>query len=264
MTDRQVELWLFYPQGIGRVANEIRHSIKAECDKRQWNFRERTTHLVRPEGRPIGTIKPEDATNLYKRIHRARVGVWQIGRAHAPTNPDPRDSPRNYVELHRFVRHKAYHCRLPENSSNGEWHSSLAAFRAWVNETGCENEGDPRCLPFHVFETKLDIDVLESETGRSDFAVTHGRQSSRSDYRKLQWKRPRGEYHGSDTLQVAGYELIKGFHWDVSHGVSKRRISTTSDTWEIKRNGYINVYPDAHIRCGDSAIRVYPKKSKAR
>ena len=78
MTERPVEVWLFYPENTPSVVNQAKQIIRAECEKRQWAFQDRPTHLIKPDGRPIGQVKPQDATNLYQRIHRARVGVWQI------------------------------------------------------------------------------------------------------------------------------------------------------------------------------------------
>ncbi len=265
MTQRDVEIWLFRPRNTRQSTNEIRRIIRTECGSRGWDFHERQTCPIRLDGRPLGTIDPQDATNLYKRIHRARVGVWQVGYAHAPTNPRPRRNKRDYVSLHRFVRHKAFHHNVHEGRFNDLWHSSLVSFWNWLDRIGCENEADPRCLPFHVFETQFSIDKLETEAGRSEFAQTHGSQSSRNDSNQLRWERPKGQGHGQEILNVSGYNLARGFHWDVSSGKSKRRLTTTSDIWDIGRGGYVNVYPDAYVRGGKSARRVrLRRKEKAR
>ena len=265
MNERDVEVWMFYPHSMKQSASGVRRTIKLECRKRGWTFQERPTRLVHSDGRPLGTIKPRDATNLYKRLHRARVGVWQIGCAHTPTNPQPHRNAKDYVRLHRFVLHKAFHCNVQRERFDESWPNSLVAFQKWLDRIGCENESDPRCLPFHVFDTKFRIDDLATSTGRSEFAADHGSQSSRVDSSGLRWGRPGGGGHGREILHVAGYDLDRGFHWDVSNSASKRRLTTTSDVWEIRRRGYVNVYPDAHVRKGKLTRQVkLTKKAKAR
>ncbi len=264
MTGRDVEVWLFHPTG---VPQKIRRLIESECKARGWPplTLRRTTIARSREGRPLGLISSEDATNLYKRIHRVRVGVWQIGKAHVPTKPQPRSAANDFVRLSRFVMHKAFHSTISQDDFDSQWSSSLTAFQKWLSGTWCESEGDPRCLPLHVFKTDFGINNLSSEKGRSVFVDIHGPQSSRVDRKQLHWDRPQGAYHGGDTLHVAGYDLVRGFHWDVSNEAAKQRVTTTSDIWEIRRKGYVNIYPDAYIRGGRLSKRITPgKKSKAR
>ena len=263
MTQREAEVWLFYPEGGGPTA-KTRRWIESQCESRGWSLNLRPTGKTRsPEGRPLGPIKNEDATNLYRRIHRVRVGVWQIDAAHVPIKPQPKIVVRDYVPLHRFIAHKAFHRRIPMEGFETQWSSSLAAFSAWLEQVGCEGESDPRCLPFPVFDTKFDISELATQEGRSAFALIHGPQSSRIDHNQLRWHR--GPYHGHTQLQVAGRNLAPGFHWDVMNQRTEQRITTTSEVWRIGKNGYVNVYPDQHIRQGHSSKRVLlAKKAKAR
>ena len=254
MTERPVELWLFYPENDPLVARQAIQMIGNECSRRRWAFEHRPTHLITPAGRPIGRVRPEDAIYLYKQIHRARVGVWQIENAHVQKQPQPRRTPIDYFTLRRFVLHKAYHRTLPSMSWEVDWGASLDEFLVWMNGTHCEGEGDPRCLPFHVFDTNFDLDRLGCRHGRGSFAEKHGAQSRRSDGKGLTWTRPGGAHHGYDTLQVAGRELIRGFHWDVEGNVNQR-IVTTLQSWRLKRNAYVNVYPDGHIRTNDKRAR---------
>lgn len=69
--------------------------------------------------------------------------------------------------------------------------------------------------------------------------------------------------HGSDTLKVAGSPLGQGFHWDVQ---STRNPSTIATGWEVWRlagqDGYVNVYPDAGVRKGNQARKVWPCPGK--
>ena len=245
MTEPPVELWLFYPENNQLAVDQAKQLIGTECAKRKWTFQARPTHLIKPNGRPIGQIKPEDATNLYKRMHRARVGVWHIEHADVSRRPLSSNRVTDYVTLGRFVLNKAYLAKLPSTSLGNAWISSLAEFLYWLRDTLCHNEGDPRCLPFHVFDTGFDLKHLISQDGRQRFADVHGAQSSRLDKSGLRWAR--GTPHGQEILQVAGRKLTAGFHWDVV-GKPKQQIVTTSAVWELKPGGYVNIYPDAHIR----------------
>ena len=264
MIQRDVEVWLFHPASSGSFSSQIRQLIESECRIRGWRLTLRETRKTRtPEGRPLGLIRGEDVTNLYRRVHRARVGVWQIGDAHAPIKPRPQPNAKDYVLLGSFIRHKAFHSRISMEDFTDKWPKSLSAFNVWLNNIGCDNEGDPRCLPLHVFMSSVKVDNLDTQTGQAEFARIHGPQSHRVDHNQLHWKR--GEYHGQDVLQIAGRDLTPGFHWDVSNPKSAHRITTTSDIWEIAHNGYVNVYPDQHIRDGRLAKRLMlNKKAKAR
>ena len=264
MTQPGVEIWLFHPKGLGGRRHFGR--VEGECKQRGWKFFQRQTARVSsPEGRVFRVIDIQDAANLYRRMHRARVGVWQIDKAQVPISPEFAPNPKRVITLRSFLMHKAFHYTLPEGNFQSAWDSSCDKFDEWINRVGCEGEGDPRCLPLHVFKTKLDLNQLATVEGRSLFGQTHGPQSSRADSNELHWRRPRGPYHGRDSLYVAGCRLAQGFHWDVSTKQAPQRIATTSEIWEIKRNGYVNVYPDQHVRKGKQSRRVLPKrKRKAR
>ena len=261
MTEQSAEIWLFHPKANADSYKPVARLIQDACESENWRFHVRHIHGERaPQGRPLKKILNEDATNLYKRLHRARVGVWQIGDALAPTTPQPRHARKDYVSLADFVRHKAFHARLPRDGFAESWRESLVGFQEWLSAIGCENEADPRCLPFHVFDTRFNIDRLASAEGRSDFAAAHGWQSSRVDDRGLTWSR--GQRHGRETLNVAGRELARGFHWDVSPNLSNASLSNSSETWRVSRRGYVNAYPDGYIRDGNGARRIYPPRKK--
>ena len=110
-----------------------------------------------------------------------RVGVFQIGAADAPIRPQPRLVIRDYIPLHRFVAHKAFHRTIQMEGLESQLTSSLTAFSTWLGQIDCEGEADPRCLPFPVFSTKSDVSDLATPNGRTAFAQIHGRQSSRVD-----------------------------------------------------------------------------------
>lgn len=257
MTDRGPEVWLFYPRGSGHY---VRDAVRSKCRDRDWSCVERTTSRLRiPQGRPIQRANTEDATSLYRSIHTRRIGVWQMGDADVPVIPRPKKSPNHYVTLRQFVRYKAFHCRIDPNKLDESLEESAISFKSWIDTTGCDGEGDPRCLPLHVFEAESGEYNLDTHEGRRQFEVNHGRQSSRLDRKGLRWDRPPArQMHGQPIIQVAGRELARGFHWDVT---SSRRnswtVETTSEKWKIGRNGYANIYPNAHIRGAKSATRIY-------
>ena len=261
MTGSSPEVWVFSPKGKG---HSIRDAISLHCRDMRWRYVYRpTSRITLPTGRPIRRVTPEDATNLYRRIHTMRVGVWQVDDAKAPLRPYPTDNPRHYVPLHRFVQHKAFHYRIHTNGFREQWAESIVAFQSWIETVGCEGEADPRCLPFHVFGSDLQEYDLDTPDGRQRFELDHRRRNSRRDNRRLLWNRPPArQMHGQPILQVAGRDLIRGFHWDVS---SSREIivATTSEAWKVRQNGYINVSPNAHIRGSKKARRLYPSKKPA-
>ncbi len=253
-TTNPPEVWLFYPKDCSLG---FKNELSTTCLEQGWKLVQRHTTITRlATGRPLRKVCPEDATNLYRRIHRARVGVWQIGDAEVPASPVAKNNPRSYLPLHRFVLNKAFHRKIRTSSFPQKWNDSVADFLSWLQCIGCEGTRDPRCLPFHVFMSRIDPRELEADAGRSQFARAHRLEGGTlRDSRNLDWAF--GSPHGHHSLQVAGCDLPTGFHWDVSC-TSKGRtwsISNTSEIWRVRRHGYLNVSPDAHIRGGKGAMR---------
>ena len=264
MADCDPEVWLFYPKGSGHY---VRDAVRSKCRDRDWSCVDRTTSKMRiPQGRPIQRANTEDATSLYRSIHARRIGVWQVGEANVPVIPRPKKSPNHYVTLRQFVKYKAFHCRIDPNKLDESLEESAIRFKSWIDTTRCDGEGDPRCLPFHVFEADLGIHDLDTPDGRRGFARRHGQQGSRIDDNGIRWERPVArQMHGQPILQVAGRALIQGFHWDVTSSRRKSRswtLTTTSEEWEIKRNGHVNVYPNSQIRGSKASRRVYSTRKQ--
>ena len=255
MTDRRVELWLVYPKLKSRSPQQglfaqAKNKISSECRVRGWKFKVIRSFIHRPEGRYMEAISPDDATNLYKRAHNARVGVWQFDDTHVPIRPMLSNNPKHYQELRRFLCHKAFRFKVGKKNFSDVWESSLTSFQEWLDHIDCEGQSDPRCLPFHIFQSVVSIDILATDEGRRVFANMHGSPSNRHDDNALRWRSPRGALHGGEQLHVSGYELEKGFHWDVDSGKRRRTVFTTEVKETIQRGQYLNIYPDGYVRPG--------------
>ena len=236
------EIWVVFPtKGRARTAR-IRNDLRMECRNRAWRMQERPTIETRVNGRPLHFLSGEDAMNLYRRSHRTRVGVLFTGRPVILPRPGRARRPEETIDLATFVRYKAYAARLPV-TPDCLW-SCLDAYELWCGETGCENDNDPRCLPFHIFQTKHT--ALDTSGERRRFNNTHDVGGRRRDDRHLFWCRGPGPFHGRDVLHVAGHALPPGFHWDVSVQRNAKTITTPTECWEVSR--YINIGPDAHAR----------------
>ena len=58
---------------------------------------------------------------------------------------------------------------------------------------------------------------------------------------------------------------VFGGQVNVTNRATEQHITTTSEVWRIGKNGYVNVYPDQHVRQGRLSKRlIFAKKAKAR
>jgi hypothetical protein len=213
-----------------------------------------------PWNRPAQFLRPEDARLLYGLVHRRRILLVSFSDVYV--RRDPSKEPvvrRSAMELGTFVEHKATH----------EFVRDAAAARRCIDDFAtrhelieCEGEDDPRCLPLHAFSVDRVWSALREPSGRDDFAREHGPARFRVDTEEKRWSRAdRRAYHGASVLVVAGRELAQGMHWDVTSERGKARLTTSHEVWQIadKRQAYLNVYPDAHVRPGPQARRVWPR-----
>lgn len=237
------EVWIVFPRSERRGTDAVRAQLRRECGIRSWKVQEVPAELVRlSSGRPRLLIEGEDAVKLYKQSHRARVGVFHRG------SPRVRVRPRERTPVSKFVRYKAYAAPLPTDPTAVS--ACLDEYDAWCGCVGCEDDNDPRCLPLHVFKSVHT--ELDTPAQRRRFDKEHGSGTWRLDGNGLAWRLDPAAFHGWDTLHVAGHELVRGFHWDVSvdDGVSGT-IMTPTERWKLSaKSGYVNVYPDGHVRGG--------------
>ena len=220
----------------------IRNDLRKECRKRAWKVQERPSTETRVDGRPLDFLSGVDAVNLYRRSHRAKVGVLFTGRPTILPRPGKARRAEKTIGLATFVRYKAFAARLPATAACLS--RRLDAYESWCREIRCESGADPRCLPFHIFQSAHTN--LDTPGERRRFNDIHGAGARRRDERELSWALDPGAFHGRDVLHVAGHALPPGFHWDVSVQANPKTITTPTQRWEI--SGYINIAPDAHLR----------------
>jgi len=238
------EVWVFSPKSPrdGRV-DEARTTIRELCRQFEWPIQERRLPPSTPE------MAGEHIREVYRRIHRARVAVLSVQEVGArgplfltrPRTPGWRPARDDWYSLRQLCRHKAYFLRLRCDRNHAQWAS---AFTAWLGRTACNGLADPRCLPLHVFSAERSWSRKLSEPlGRAAFDDTFGTAARRRDRRDLAWEH--GPFHGRDPLNVAGFALPAGFHWDVK---TERDVElwTPTEGWRVRR--YLNVAPDASLR----------------
>ena len=231
-----------FPERDRAQTAPIRDNLRRECRRRGWGLQEKRSIETRVDGRPLQTLSGADAVNLYRRSHRARVGVLFAGRPAVLPRPGKPLRSEKTINLATFLRYKAYAARLPAAADCLS--ICLDDYESWCQNTGCENDHDPRCLPFHIFASEqTDLDNPEE---RQRFNEIHGPGGRRRDERDFTWRLGPGPFHGRDVLHVAGHTLPSGFHWDVSVQAHPRTITTPTESWEVSR--YINIAPDAHLR----------------
>ena len=236
------EIWCVFSKTVRAQTAPSRDHLRRECRERGWGLQEIRSIETRVEGRPFDFLSGVDAVNLYRRLHRARVGVLFAGRPTVLPRPGPARRLERTIDLAKFVRYKAYAARLPPNPACIS--GCLDAYEAWCQETRCENGNDPRCLPFHIFQSgRVGLDTPGE---RRRFNEVHGSGVRRQDDRDLSWSLGAGPFHGREVLHVAGHTLQQGFHWDVSVQRDAKTITTPTERWRILR--YINIAPDAHLR----------------
>jgi len=235
---------LFFHRADREVTSSVRTHVAKVCEDRAWHFHARSVSTVRsPNGRPVALVARDVAAGLYPRVHRSRVATLVIGSdPRIPLHPNEAEALRfgRHVPLRRFVEYKSFWVRLPNDPTNDSW---VGAFANWCESIGCDGEHDPRCLPFHVFSGYGA--GLGSADGRQVFDDKYGAGAQRTDGQGLRWILNPHEYHGQESLGIAGYNLRAGCHWDVTADV-EWRISTPVGLW--RANGHVNIYPDAHVR----------------
>lgn len=192
----------------------------------------------------MNLLAPDDASTVYRDLHRAPAMVAAFGPAFVSLDPS-RDPPnRRYARaLEDFVTYKAVFGLV-----RGETDARrlFAEFEAWRDGVHCENPADPRALPLHVFDIGGNEFDLASGTGARSFLRMYGRPSQRRDESGRTWRT--GPAHGREEHRVAGLTLPAGTHWDVSADGKNWRITNASEVWKIDGRAYVNAAPNEHLR----------------
>jgi hypothetical protein len=246
----KIDVHLFFHLEDRKATSALRKHVAELCQSRDWQYLARSVPTIRtPAGRPIPLVARDVAAGLYPRAHRSRIATLVLGGdPRVPLHPIEAEVLRfgRHIPLRRFVEYKSCWIRIPNDPTNDSW---VGEFSSWSARVECESDHDPRCLPFHVFSG--DGSNLHYPAGRRTFDDRYGSGVQRVDESGSRWLLNPHDYHGTEQLQVAGYELRKGCHWDVT--AEQWRISTPVGAWQV--NGHVNIYPDAHVR-GSSIRRV--------
>ena len=245
-----VDVNLFFHREEKDATSALRRHVAAVCESRGWNFQPRSVPIRRaPDGRPIPLVARDVAVGIYPRIHRSQVATLVVGRdPRVPLHPheDGALRFRRHVPLRQFVEYKSCWIRIPNAAANDSW---IGVFVSWCGRIECEGDHDPRCLPFHVFSG--DGTDLQNAVRRRAFEDQYGSGADRLDENRARWILEPREYHGQESLCIAGHALREGCHWDVT--AEQWRICTPVGLWRV--DGHVNIYPDAHIRARGSSVR---------
>jgi hypothetical protein len=202
-------------------------------------------------------MRASDIAGLYYRAHRARTAVIALCGASVLLDISEQPSNRGCMSLQRFVRYKCFYSLL---SRPQEVEKVWADAMSWMAATHCDGPRDPRCFPASIFETQHGY-VLDTDRKRKDFINQHRLSKGNTDLvddRGRVWHI--GPAHTLDLIQVGGFTLPIGFHWDVQ-AKHDTVIATGWDRWELPGRGYTNVHPDALVRDGN-ATRTHSSRSE--
>lgn len=210
----------------------------------------RTTLVRSKEGHQLNLLKPADVRALYRLCHEEYVVVLALVAARVQLDVSERPSKPGSLPLEEFVRYKALYARPADEEAMKRVLDEVS-----IDDSGCEDFRDPRCLPFAVFRPRKVLDLTEPKS-RKEFKKSHKARRSTTafaDAGDREWSV--GEYHTMELLHVAGCVLPYGFHWDVETRKSWT-ILNGWERWTLPGTKHVNVHPNGHIR-GTSAMRTH-------
>jgi len=210
--------------------------------------------LASGRGRILSVVSRTDAVRLYEDMHCRPVAVVYEGKPRVRLDPRATIRDDRTVPLHRFCRYKSFTRSLQSNAA-ALWDS---AFEVWLAQVECDGPNDPRILPFHIFEARGDY-ALDKVAERRRFRQEHHNVRALVDDTERRWTLARpGARHGRELQTVRGLQLYDGFHWDV---MARRTavVASSITMWRVRSDGYINIYPDGHVRPGRSCKRTWSK-----
>lgn len=207
--------------------------------------------------RSINVLEPVDASELYRDLSLRKCFVLSRGSVYVMHDPrrDP-PSKRDCVPLQHFVRYKAAFRTLEDGRDPAQ---DLADLMALEVPSDCSDHHDPRVLPMHVFDKDATDRELNCEAGRKVFRATYGQGGNWLSAETGTWcPASVGVRHGVEgpsgrPMRVWEYVTPTGFHWDTGAGRQRRTVISASTVWRVEPAGYVNIYPNAHIRAGARA-----------
>lgn len=263
-TSREPRIWLVLHPSDSEYEQRLRNMLgqQASALGAKLITRRTTSRRLRIEGggaRTINVLHPVDANQLYRDLSLNKCYVLSRGAVFVLHDPR-RDPPtkRDCLPLQGFVHHKAIYRTLEDGLDlAAELRTMMAG-----TPSDCTTYHDPRVLPLHVFDKRVDGSQLQTEDGRSAFHRTHGRSGCWHSDTTGTWRPAQpGARHGSGpALRVWDYTLPIGYHWDTNAGQQARTVVATASVWKVDRGGYVNVYPDSHIRSGTKAKEIWRAK----
>ncbi len=240
-----------------------RAAIESACAREKWEMVIlRSISASAGSGRKLCLLARCDAADLYVALHRRQVAVISFSKISVRSTPEGPLRDDRVISLPKFCEHKAYTTSNPDNHET--W---PAEFSQWTRTVACDDHRDPRCLPFHIFQSRSESSLYTTEE-RNGFNKLHRLPATnrpvRLDKRGVVWDPARpGARHGREPITVAGTRLVDGFHWDVRRQRSGRwRLATSDVTWDVAK--YINVYPDGATRFGDRCTPMWSRGDSAR
>jgi len=207
-----------------------------------------TSDVPEESNRPMHLLRARHAHTIYEALHRGPVAVLGTGKARVRSDLFGPLTHRRTVPLERFVRYKAVYRSIHDVDAAQDL---IDAVMLWPGDDRFSDERDHRVLPMHVFSLE-DWPALHLPDGVASFERAHGRAAHLIDNADRDWKRPTA-LHGNEVLHTRGVELRAGHHWDVQSERSSGRLSTHLEVWAFPRGAYVNVYPNAVVRGGQSS-----------
>lgn len=265
-TTRQPRIWLVLHPTDSDYEKRLRTILGREAAELGLGLiirRSKSRRLsVQGDGaRRINILEAVDANELYRDLSLKKCYV--LSRGSVAVLHDPRRDPpakRDCVPLQRFVDHRAVYRTLEDGVD-------IATELRTMIETGvasdCTSYHDPRVLPLHVFDKKADGRKLDTEDGRSAFRNTYLRSGCWQSELTGTWRpASAGARHGvagpsGEALRIWDYELPAGYHWDTNAGHARRTVVAAASVWRVEPRGYLNIYPDSHIRSGAKAVEIW-------
>ncbi|HUP15312.1 MAG TPA: hypothetical protein VM848_04605 [Acidimicrobiia bacterium] len=244
--DSTPEIWIIAPDQGRRLASEILASIRVHCDEKGWSHRlVGIATLKNSAGKPVALLDPETGDNLYRRMHKVRLGVLDAVGTSIQLNPTRNVLDKRFLaKLSRLVRYKGFYSRIPGPGIA----SILNSFTEWAESQHCSDDRDPRVLPLHSFCPGTNIVNLDTVEGQTQFRSQFGPPNSLTCEQDMRWIPDRARHGRRESQNVAGFTLTPGFQWDVEADRHHGKILTLCDVWEIPRSRHLNIYPNGHVR----------------